>query len=706
MNTNNAWIRAFLAAVSLLSAASLLGGCVWPGEIDGAIVTRYQRAMADRGPQPRMGDKGLEPLLPARGATGPELALEPIAKTKTIETDEAYKVLGTEKDPTTGQDRYIIQIQRTIKTTTMEIGEPGVQGKPTVKVETLPVQKLTTDEVPKDIHDALTFRVGAKTGVASMIPDSQFLLPLTLETAIMRTLANSLDIRVISYDPAIARQDMVRAAAAFDYVLFGGAPPNGTNLRVDDKAQSQRGAGSTDKIYTAAMGVKQQTVTGAQWALEYDLSRAWDNSPQTIDSLRSRYEPTLSLQVAQPLLRNAWPEYNLSQLRIARVNVKISDEQFREKVEQVVSQAIVGYWTLMQARRSLEIAEVLLAQTKESYERVRGRRLMDATKATIKQVEASVRIREATLIRARKNILDAQDQLARLMADAQVNALTKYEIVPITPPLETKVTFNIGDQLMTALRCNPILEQARLAIAAADINVFVAKNQTLPSLNLVGSVGLQNVDGKLHEAMEKMNNLDFQSYSFGIQAEYPIGNRDRIAQLRQKQFEYTKSIAAMQNVADQVAVQVNDQVRQVDTSYEEVLAQRAAVEAGQVQLQALDDTERIRARLTPEFLKAKLDAQSSLAGSQSDLLQAIVNYNNALANLARATGTVLELNRVRLVLPSAVEGTWPDTQNIPGAETMPRSAPAGALPGWNRPAPFTAPGTGPASSAATTPAAR
>jgi outer membrane protein TolC len=699
MSTKNAWARLFIAVASLLSGASLLGGCVWPGEIDGALVNRYQRSMADRGPQPRMGDKGLEPLLPAKGATGPELALEPIAKTKVIETDETCKVLATEKDPTTGRDRYRLEINRSIKTTTFEVDAAGGEGKPTVQVETRPPRALTTDEVPSEIHDVLTFRVGAKSGIESMIPESKFLLPLTLETAIMRTLANSLDIRVVSYDPAIARQDMVRAAAAFDYALYG------TELaKEDDNAQSRRNAVQTDKIYTTALGVKQQTITGAQWSLEYDLSRAWDNGRRTLPDLRSRYEPTLALQVTQPLLRNAGPEYNLSQLQIARVNVKVSDQQFRAKVEDIVSQAIVAYWTLMQARRAMGIEEVLLAQTKDSYERVRKREIIDATKAIIKQVEAAVRIREATLIRAQQDIQDAQDQLARLMADAQVNALTSYEVVPITPPTEAKVTYNIGDQLMTALRSNPTLEQARLAIAAADINVFVAKNQTLPSLNLVGSTGLQNLNGKLNEAVETMYNGDYVSYSLGIQFEYPIGNRDRIAQLRQKQFAYTKSIAAMQNVADQVAVQVNTQVRQVRTSYQEVQAQRAAVAAGIVQLQALDDIERIRAQLTPEFLRTKLDAQATLATSQLALLQAIVNYNNAMANLARATGTTLELNRVRLALPAAVEGTWPNTQSMPAGEMPPPGGPAGTMPALTRPALPTSPGTVPASGVATRPA--
>jgi outer membrane protein TolC len=193
-----------------------------------------------------------------------------------------------------------------------------------------------------------------------------------------------------------------------------------------------------------------------------------------------------------------------------------------------------------------------------------------------------------------------------------------------------------------------------------------------------------------------MYNGDYVSYSLGIQFEYPIGNRDRIAQLRQKQFEYTKSIAAMQNAADQVAVQVTAQVRQIRTSYQEVQAQRAAVAAGLVQLQALDDLERIRAQLTPEFLRTKLDAQATLATSQLDLLQAIVKYNNAMANLARATGTTLELNRVRLVLPAAVDGTWPNTQTMPDADMLPRIGPAGTMPSLTRPALSTAPAAAPA----------
>ncbi len=44
---------------------------------------------------------------------------------------------------------------------------------------------------------------------------------LDLREAVMRALANNVDIAIVSYDPQVAREQMVQAAAAFDYVLFG-----------------------------------------------------------------------------------------------------------------------------------------------------------------------------------------------------------------------------------------------------------------------------------------------------------------------------------------------------------------------------------------------------------------------------------------------------------------------------------------------------
>ena len=85
------------------------------------------------------------------------------------------------------------------------------------------------------------------------------------------------------------------------------------------------------------------------------------------------------------------------------------------------------------------------------------------------------------------------------------------------------------------------------------------------------------------------------------------------------------------------------------------------------------------------------DASPDLPGGldTSPLLVGLLAYYKCEG----ATGTTLELNRVRLVLPAAVEGTWPPTQSMAAPEMAPRTDPAGAPPSPTGPA---SPATSPA----------
>ena len=73
--------------------------------------------------------------------------------------------------------------------------------------------------------------------------------------------------------------------------------------------------------------------------------------------------------------------------------------------------------------------------------------------------------------------------------------------------------------------------------------------------------------------------------------------------------------------------------------------QQKALDYSRTLLQALKDSE-IKGRLTPEYLNVKLNAQADVAQAELLVIQATVNYNIALIQLAQQTGTVLEFNGV------------------------------------------------------------
>jgi outer membrane protein TolC len=341
--------------------------------------------------------------------------------------------------------------------------------------------------------------------------------------------------------------------------------------------------------------------------------------------------------------------------------------EFRRQVEQTVTDVIGRYWAVVLARRERMIQQELLDRTIETRDRIDKRRLLDATEVEFMQSEAAVATRRAGLIRAGKLIIDAQDDLARLLADSQLNVLSDREIVPTTPPNVEPVRLDMTDQLITALRYNPILEQARKATAIAAINVTVAKSETLPRLDLRASTTFHGLAGSVHQAGENLETGDFIGHQIAIEAEYPIGNRQRIANLRAQRLGQLKAIATLQSIADQVAVQLRERIRQVETAYEEMKAQKLAVGASRNQLEALDATEQLRG-LTPEFLQVKLNAQESLANAERAELRATIDYNVALVEVARAAGTVLELNRVRIAMPATPQDATDQHAPLPTSE--------------------------------------
>lgn len=460
---------------------------------------------------------------------------------------------------------------------------------------------------------------------------------LSIEQAIVKALANSPEIRVVSFDPAIARQEITKAAADFDVTAF-----NRLNVAQQDNPVNSTFQSGQAESRTLEAGVKQRGVTGAEWSLGYVLTRNWDD---LIGRTRpTRYEPILALQLRQPLLRDGWQQVNLAGVNIARLDHLISLIGFRQKAEDVSTQVVTAYWLLLQARRNFEIQRSLLDRTIETLNKVKGRREIDATDVQIKQAETSAKTREALLLQVKKRVVDVQDALMRLIADPQANLLTDVEIVPVSLPYMTAKRFDTSEILKLAMQKNPSIEQARLALRIAEINIKVAQNQAMPRLDLVASAKTLGMSRGYGQANDRMYSGDHVSYEIGLSLEYPIGNRRRKAELLRRKLERRKAVSSLQNLADQVAVQAKERIREVETSHAQIEIQKEAANAAQIHLQTLEEVEQVRERLTPEFLLVKLQAQQTLAEAQRAEIEAIVGFNISTAQLAQITGTVLELH--------------------------------------------------------------
>jgi DNA-binding protein len=237
------------------------------------------------------------------------------------------------------------------------------------------------------------------------------------------------------------------------------------------------------------------------------------------------------------------------------------------------------------------------------------------------------------------------------MADPQISLLDELEIIPQTAPAVMTAELEQSEILGRAMKKNPVMQQARVAIAVADINIRVAENQEMSRLDLIASSRLQGIAQSQNPAQDNFNRGDYVSYAVGLSLEFPLGNRQREAELVRRRLERRKAVSTLQNLADQVAIQAKGRMRLIETNLAEIQIQADAAEASRIHLQAVEDSEPVRERLTPEFLLVKLQAQAALADSQRAHIKAIADFNISMAELAQTMGTVLELRQVSTALP-------------------------------------------------------
>jgi outer membrane protein len=493
---------------------------------------------------------------------------------------------------------------------------------------------------------------------------------LTLEQAITRTLANSPEIRVVSFDPEIARQEITKAAGAFDPVQFD-------QITYDDQdspPNSYYEPGQADKRLFES-GIRQRTPLGSEWSASYAFARNWDDLFGR--SLSTRYEPMLIFQLKQPLLRDAWSQVNLAGVNIARLEHQVALIGFRDKAESISAEVIATYWRLAQALGNLEIQRELVGQTLETLNKVDGRREIDATDVQLMQARSYAKVRQADLLEFEKQVKDAQDALARLLADPEVNTISELTIVPVTapespsqPPEAAKM---LDQALETALVCNPAVQEAQIRIKIAEINVEVAQNQRMPRLDLVGSTRAQSLGATSSDAHEQLEDGKYTSYGVGLSFELPLGNRQREAELMRRRMERRKAVAILHSAADQIAIQVKGKARKAQTTLEQVGLQKEASRAAQAQLEALSQSEPIREKLTPEYLMVKLQAQDTYAQTRRAEINALTEFNISLVELARMTGSVLQLHQVDAALTTVSTTAEPEPE--PPASEPPASEP-------------------------------
>jgi HAE1 family hydrophobic/amphiphilic exporter-1 len=233
---------------------------------------------------------------------------------------------------------------------------------------------------------------------------------------------------------------------------------------------------------------------------------------------------------------------------------------------------------------------------------------------------------------------------------------------PTDEPSLAATPINLKDALAEAFANRPELNVLRLQRDINKIDTQFFKNQTLPRVDLQTTVfkyGLAgslvpltnatttnplpaNVVGGYGQALRNITGLNTGTISVGAAIQIPLHNRTAKANLATARIQGEQLIATIQSQEQAVEVDVRNAVQGVDTSQRQLSTARAATKSAEIQLAG--EMKRYQAGMSTTFLIFQFEDQ--LVTARTAELRAEANYNQALANLERATSATLRANQV------------------------------------------------------------
>jgi outer membrane protein len=557
---------------------------------------------------------------------------------------------------------------------------------------------------------------------------------LSLSDALTLAIENNLNIAVDRYNPQYSVIDRVRAASgqatrgitgAFgSNALFSGALGGGLAAASSGFASSGEGGTGASGIglrsasafgsfdpYVGFSGAWGYSVTPLDNAIingtnilsgnlgeynvffgqEFPTGTSYEISVgglrQSINALDYIYNPEvttgLTIGIAQNLLNGFGYRANAKFIRIADNDIGISKDYFVEQITTVIQQVINDYWTLVQDKENVDVAQEAVDYNqqllKQNQEQVR---IGTLAPLDVVQAESNLATAQQNLIVAQTTYRQQQEVMKTDIAKQVVDPLLTAQIHPtdILPKPENNLVPPVEVAIDQAHKYRPEVDLNNLNLKNEDVVLKANRNSLLPTLDAFatyGPSGLSGVTtafasggqfttagisaGGLGANLSQLFRNRYPSYSVGFSLAIPIKNRaaqaDAARALLEEHYLRTINQQTMNNI-DQA-------VREADIA---LTQGKARIDAAQKAVdfareQYVDEQKKFKVGESTVALVIQM--QNSLTQAEGNLVTAQATYANALVQFETATGTLLQKNDI--ILTDALTGRAPHrSPNIPG----------------------------------------
>jgi outer membrane protein len=481
---------------------------------------------------------------------------------------------------------------------------------------------------------------GACLSVLVFTSTSAAAQPLSLRAAIAQAARNNPTLAAALADVAIADADVVAARGLDDLTWDASAAwlrsRRATEALVPE-ASAQRPAGDSLLLSTA---LTQPLATGGLFALRLDTAIARSESasapPAFEASSQTARSPSLQLSFAHPLLRGIGVDVARAARHRAQRRRDVAGLERDAAAAALTRDVVLAYWSCVLAGQELAIFRDATAAAREQLRAVQANiEVGKLPRSASAEVIVAVALREDEAIVAEEALQAGSIELGRVIGTPLDQGAT---LLPLAEEGEDLPALPAADAaLELALARNPQLAAARAGTGAAGIEVDVASNGLLPTLDLALSAatsGSASATGTAFRQLAARDSYDVQArlvFATAINRHAAHGAMDRA------RGELHKAQLGQIEIERQIRAAVLLQLGAAAAAQRRLRALAEATEAASLDLAA----ERARFEVGRASNFDVLRRQDELAQAQLRRLHARIDHLRATAQLDAVTGTIV-----------------------------------------------------------------
>lgn len=338
----------------------------------------------------------------------------------------------------------------------------------------------------------------------------------------------------------------------------------------------------------------------------------------------------LSLNVNQSLYKHD----NWARFSQAKYNLKQSEYAIKSAEQDLIVRVADAYFKVLLSQEDLKLAKSKEEADKTQWDRARASAEVGlASKTDVLQAKSSYDLSKSDRISAANNLDVSYEELMKLTG-VSVRDLKVIALNVKLPPQN----LNINEYEMQAQQTNLEVLQATESANAASEEIDVQKSgQFWPDVNLKASYSDTAYSNFQNSATSALSYQDRNDLTVGVYASIPLYSGGGVSsQVASARAQYKAATIATRDAKETARLNARVEVRNVQSGFELIDANRAAVQSNDAFLEAAEEGYKVGLKDLLEVLTArtnKFQARRNLASSLHNVVLSRLKLEAAVGQL-------------------------------------------------------------------------